>query len=261
MSNGEEPSSGLYSNPWFYSTIIAVGALMVVLGLITSGVHVTSFFGNTGVEVTSAKQPDQTVQTDTAGNDTSGKRLPTHPNDKAIGDTDAPVTITEYTDFQCPYCRRYSRQVLPGILERYVRSGKVYYRIRHFPLLQVHEHAGAAALASECAAEQGAFWSFKETVMANQSKLSAEYLYNLGETLEFDSMDQYQQCLRDNKYVDRVETELRNGVNRGVRSTPTVFVNDQKLEGAQPAQQYYQVIEAELESVGSGPDTASRTPQ
>lgn len=171
-----------------------------------------------------------------------------HSGDKGIGDPDAPVTITEYTDFQCPFCARHSRRAFPRIVREFVVSGDVYYRIRHFPLSRMHPRAVPAALASECAANQEAFWPYKELLMRNQDRLSGKVFLQLARTAGVPDPERFRACLTDQKPMSTVRAEFREAQERGVRATPTLFVGDEEISGAQPYRKIQEVIRRQLDA-------------
>jgi len=166
-----------------------------------------------------------------------------HNQTKSLGDTTAPVTITEYSDFQCPYCAQYSRETLPEVLKKLVASGIVYYQFRHFPLYKMHPLAVPAAVASECAADRDAFWSFKNHLKYPGEQLSDTYLLTLGDTLPVRDPKGFSQCVSSAKNLDKVKRDFREGIKQGVNSTPTIFVNGEKLSGNQPFEAIKQVVE------------------
>lgn len=176
------------------------------------------------------------------------QRVPRRSGDKGIGDPDAPVRIVEYTDFQCPYCRRHSRRAFPRIVRDFVLDGDVYYVIRHFPLSRAHPRAVPAALASECAARQGKFWPYKEMLMNNQKRLSGEMFLQLARTVGVSDRGRFRTCLENREPMSTVREEFQAGQDRGVRATPTLFVGDEKISGAQPYRKIRQVIQRQLDA-------------
>lgn len=174
--------------------------------------------------------------------------VPRQAGDKGIGDPDAPVTVTEYTDFQCPFCARHSRRAFPRIVREFVMSGDVYYRIRHFPLSRVHPRAVPAALASECAARQEAFWPYKELLMRNQDRLSGKVFLRLARTAGVRDPERFRACLTDREPMSTVRAEYREAQERGVRATPTLFVGDEEISGAQPYRKIRRVIQRQLDA-------------
>lgn len=133
-------------------------------------------------------------------------------------------------------------------METYAESGKVRFEYKHFAF--IGPESTQAALAAECANEQGKFWEYHDLLFANQNgenqgAFRNSVLKRLAEELGLD-VDQFSSCLSSAKYRSVVEGDRREGQQRGVQSTPTIFVNDQKFEGAYPFQQFQAAIEAEL---------------
>ena len=178
-------------------------------------------------------------------------------NDPIIGNPDAPITIIEFSDFQCPFCARFYTQTLPLIHEEYIETGKVKLVFRDFPIQSIHPNAVPASVASECANEQGKFkemhdmlfekqseWSREET--ANALSLFSQYATKI--QLEQDTFDS---CLINGKYIEEIKKDLDDGREYGVEGTPGFFVgNDQigyvELRGAQPFDSFKKVIDAQL---------------
>jgi len=178
-------------------------------------------------------------------------------NDPIIGNPDAPITIIEFSDFQCPFCARFYTQTLPLIYDEYIEPGKVKLVFRDYPIQSIHPNAVPAAIASECANEQGEFkamhdmlfekqneWSRQETVDA--LSLFSQYATKI--QLEQDTFDS---CLTSGKYIDEIKKDLADGRDYGVSGTPGFFVgNDQigyvELKGAQPFDSFKKIIDAQL---------------
>jgi len=161
------------------------------------------------------------------------------------GDENAPVTLVEFSDFQCPFCSRFLTQTKGQIDEAYVKTGKVKFVYMHFPLESIHPQAMPAALASECADEQGAFWEYHDLVFQNQQSLSdANYKQWAGQ-LSLDQA-QFDDCYDSKKYESAVRGDLQQGSNAGVRGTPGFILNGQLISGAQPFAVFQQAIDAAL---------------
>lgn len=168
--------------------------------------------------------------------------------DVILGDPSAPVTLIEYGDFQCPYCGRFFSQTEPLIKEQYVRSGKVKFVYRHFAFLG--PESVEAAKAVECAKEQGKFWEFHDALYKAEVADGEEHNGNLNAAL-FKSLAgqlglnvvSFSACLNSNKYADKIQRDYDNAVAAGVRSTPTTFVNSQKIEGAVPFASFKSLID------------------
>jgi protein-disulfide isomerase len=163
--------------------------------------------------------------------------------DPAIGPADAPVTIVEFSDFQCPYCKTFRDQTLDALLERY--GDQVRFVFRDFPLSQLHPFAQKAAEASECANEQGHYWEMHDLLFANSPNLSEDALKGFAEQLGLD-MEQFNECLDSGRYADEVTADLQEGMSYGVTGTPTFFINGIRLVGAQPLANFQAIIDQEL---------------
>jgi protein-disulfide isomerase len=172
----------------------------------------------------------------------------------AIGDADAPVTIIEFTDFQCPFCSRHYQETYPQIFESYVNEGLVQYVYKDFPLNNIHPQAFLAAQAARCAGDQDAFLDMHDLLFERQgewgggkpSQIFAGYSEDLGL-----NVDQFGDCLDSGKYSDAVNADLQQGIELGVTGTPAFFINGYLLSGAQPFALFEQAIESLIAEQGS----------
>ncbi len=178
-------------------------------------------------------------------------------DDPVIGDPHAKVLFIEFSDFQCPFCRRFYTQSLSQLEQEYIDTGKVLFVYRDFPLDSIHPGARPAAIAAECAEEQGKWREFHNKIFDEQNKQGQG-------TVEFDSADlkqwaadigldttAFNSCLDSNKYDAEVTKDFQDGLSAGVSGTPTFFIgNDQdgytQLVGAQPYNVIKQAIDQEL---------------
>lgn len=170
----------------------------------------------------------------------------------AKGSPDAPVTIIEYTEFQCPYCARFVKETLPLIEENYVITGKVRLIFRNFP---VHQQAVVAAGAAVCAQEQGKFWEMHDTLFAQQEEWSGNpdfmvLLEGYAQDIGLDT-EQFTSCLipeeeKEPEWLDKLRKDFQAGQEAGVEGTPSFFINDQVIVGAYPFEEFQRVIEEEL---------------
>ena len=163
-------------------------------------------------------------------------------DDPANGPANAPVTIIEFSDFQCPYCSRVV-PTLARIKDRYGDSVRVVFR--DFPIPQLHPNAAKAAEAGMCAHDQGKFWPMHDMMFANQGKLDVPGLKQNAATLGLDSAA-FDKCLDSGKFTAEVQKDSADGEKAGVQSTPAFFVNGRPLVGAQPYEQFADVINEEL---------------
>ncbi len=163
------------------------------------------------------------------------------------GEPRAPVTIVEFSDFQCPFCQRVQPTLLQ-LLKKY--EGKVKLAFRDFPLREMHQRAEPAAEASRCAGEQGKFWEYLDLLWTDLSKLDPTGLSGHAKTLGLDSA-KFDACVASGKYKADIEKDLRDGEKAGVSGTPGFFINGVFLGGAQPQAEFERVIDAELAALGS----------
>lgn len=162
----------------------------------------------------------------------------------AHGPKDAPVTLVEFSDFQCPYCARVVPTV-EQVMETY--GDKVRVVFRQFPLRSIHPQAQKAAEASLCAQDQGKFWELHDAMFADQSKLSVADLKSTAESIGLEA-EAFNQCLDNGEYVEEVQADLDAGAALGVSGTPALFVNGRPLPGgAVPFDQVSALIDEELE--------------
>jgi len=169
---------------------------------------------------------------------------------KVLGQENAPVTITDYSDFQCPLCKKYFDETYHTILKNYVETGKVKYVFKHFPL-NIHPQAPDAALAAECALEQNKFWEMHDLLYETQSTWSgkADYISTfkkLAVQLNLNA-DQFNQCLDSKKHQGNVNKDYQDGLAQGVRGTPTLYINDQAIVGAQDTSVFTSTLDKLLE--------------
>lgn len=170
-------------------------------------------------------------------------------DDPVIGANDAPVSVVEFSDFQCPFCKRFFEETLPQIEEEYIKTGKVRLVYRDFPL-SFHKQAQLAAEAAECADDQGKFRQLHDQIFQGQAQWSGNseargIFAGYAEAIGLD-MEEFNRCLDSGKYTEEVKQDFNDGVEYGVKGTPTFFINGQKLVGAQPFAAFKQVIDTEL---------------
>jgi protein-disulfide isomerase len=167
--------------------------------------------------------------------------IPTE-NAYAIGPTNAPITIVEFSDYQCPFCRRWHAEVYEPLLAAY--PGQIRLVYRHLPLTSIHPDAMSAAEAAMCAGEQDAYWQYHEKLFGGESlgnSIYVQYARDLGL-----NMMTFEACLSDHKYQQAVQADSDFALNLGIRSTPTFFINGLAIVGAQPLDVFKQVIDKEL---------------
>ncbi|MES2491120.1 MAG: thioredoxin domain-containing protein [Pseudomonadota bacterium] len=147
--------------------------------------------------------------------------VPVDTSEHILGDVHAPITVVEYADLECPYCRQ-AAPIAPMLLERF--PGKVRFVFRHYPLEEVHPHSMVAAQAAEAAAAQGKFWPMVDLLFANQSHLTRRNLHDYAERLDLD-ITRFERELDDSIYLQRVRESIEGGDRSGVRATPSFYIN------------------------------------
>jgi protein-disulfide isomerase len=160
-----------------------------------------------------------------------------------LGNKDAKVTIVEFSDFQCPYCKKAS-ETIHEVYKKY--KGKVKIAFKNFPL-PFHKNAKKAAQAALCAREQSAdkFWKMHDKMFADQAKLAVADLKTSAKALGLNMTD-FSKCLDSNKHQASLDQDTKDGKDVGVKSTPTFFVNGKLVSGAQPIEVFSEIIEEEL---------------
>jgi protein-disulfide isomerase len=164
------------------------------------------------------------------------------------GDQNAPVTLIEFSDFQCPYCGKFATETEQQIYDQYIKTGKLRFGYIHFTFLG--QESQWAAEASECANDQNAFWPYHDYLFAHQSgenlgAFNKDNLKKFAVTLNLNA-EQFNQCLDSGKYTDLVKSQTSMAQNLGVSSTPTMVINGKVLLGAQPFATFQQVIDSDL---------------
>jgi protein-disulfide isomerase len=160
----------------------------------------------------------------------------------SIGPADAPITIVEFSDFQCPYCRQWQQQTYQPLLDAY--PGKIRIVYRDFPLTSIHPNAFPAAEAAQCANEQSAFWPYHDKLFSSEN-LGDDVYKQYAQDLGLD-MTKFDDCLSNHTYQQYVQSNSDFAQNLGVNSTPTFFINGLAVVGAQPLNVFQQVIDKEL---------------
>jgi len=151
-----------------------------------------------------------------------------------LGSDSAPVEVTEYSDFECPWCATFATVQMPVVREQLIATGKVRWRYREFPL-SMHKYSRLAALAAQCAGEQGRFWEMHDALFtrhqwAQTGKDPSDVFRGFARDLGVD-LDKYDACMKSQRYAGRVQASVEEGEARGVQGTPTFFVDGRKFQG------------------------------
>ncbi|MAG27333.1 disulfide bond formation protein DsbA [Candidatus Pacearchaeota archaeon] len=224
-------------NLWKYSTFVLIG-VVVIMGffMFTGGDNSETGTGN----IVAPTQPSApTAQVVTADAD----------DDAVLGDPNAPVTIIEFSDYQCPFCGKFWSETLPLIKSEYIDTGKVKYVFRDFtPTFRnpsYHPQAINAAMATECVREEGGdevFYEYHDVIFANQGSINKANLIAWADDMGYEISE----CLESNKHRSEVEKDFNDGAAAGVQGTPSFLINGKLVRGAQPFSAFKQVIDAEL---------------
>lgn len=160
---------------------------------------------------------------------------PIDDSDHVWGDKNAPVQLIVYSDFECPFCAQFT-DTLKEVEKEF--AGKVAIAFRHFPLA-IHPEAMPAALASECASEQGKFWEMHDKLFADNKAgdFNTEQFKKDAADLGLDAA-RFNQCLDTEKYKDKILGQMLEGRNLSITGTPTIFINGEVLPGAYPFEDF-----------------------
>jgi protein-disulfide isomerase len=160
----------------------------------------------------------------------------------SLGPEDAPITIVEFSDFQCPFCRRFHAETYRALLDAY--PGKIRFVYRNLPLTSIHPNAMPAAVASLCANDQNAYWDYHEKLFSSETldePTYIQYAADLGL-----NVDTFTACLSSGSHDEFIQKDMDFSLGLGVQSTPTFFVNGLAIVGAQPLASFQQLIDKEL---------------
>jgi len=160
----------------------------------------------------------------------------------SLGPDDAKIVIVEFSDFQCPFCRRFHADTYRALLDAY--PGQIRFVYRNLPLTSIHPNAMPAAVAALCANDQNAFWDFHEKLFSSETLDEATYIrYAVDLGL---NVDTYTACLSSGTHEAEIQKDMDFSLGIGVQSTPTFFVNGLAIIGAQPLVNFTQLIDKEL---------------
>lgn len=253
-------------NLWMMSSLILAG---IIIGF---GIAQLPYFGDADTQTSVVGEQDPTKPTSPkpeikALTDEQITKLPD--DDPVSGESGATITFVEFSDFECPYCARFTQNTVKQIKENYVKTGKVKMIFRDFPLT-MHKNAVPAAVASECANEQNKYWEMHDALFNNQKLWSedakpTDLFKKYAKELGLDAQ-KFNTCLDSNKFESEINKDLMDGLAYGINGTPGSFINGkevaeyswcqnpwtqkyewQKISGAMPYETVFKpIIEAEL---------------
>ncbi|NVK39852.1 MAG: DsbA family protein [Oceanospirillaceae bacterium] len=175
-----------------------------------------------------------------------------------MGQEDAPVVLIEFTDYQCPFCRRHFEQTYPRLVKEFVETGKLKIVLKEFPIQKLHPVAPRMAMAAQCAGGQEQYWPMHDLLFQNQRKTRMEDLEDFAQALDLDTV-RFRQCMEQGEYAHQIRADFDLGVSAGVRGTPFFFIGplnkdepgrvtvEHYLYGAQSYGAFKQSIEAYLD--------------
>ncbi len=176
---------------------------------------------------------------------------------RSLGRADAPVTVYEMSDFQCPYCREFALNTMPALEREYVQTGKVRFVYVNLPLTQIHPNAAAAAEVAMCAARQNKFWAVHDLLFLRQDRWAKQeepgpYLVALGDSAGLDHA-KLLDCLTAKATQPEIQADAKVALRAGATSTPTFYIEGGLLEGAAPVEVFRQVLDSIYRSKTSPP--------
>ncbi len=168
-----------------------------------------------------------------------------------LGNRDAPLTLIEFSDYQCPFCGRFTRTTLPTLKAQYIDTGTLRYVFRDYPIDRIHPFARKAAEAAECSRDQNKYWEMHDLLFQNQGALQVEKLKEYAVDLGLDP-ELFNNCLESEKYASEVQRDFQDGARAKITGTPAFFIGktgpDETIEGtlisgAKPIDVFHQAIE------------------
>lgn len=171
------------------------------------------------------------------------------PRSHFLGDQDAPITVSLYSDFECQFCREFHQNVLPKLETDFINKGLVKYEIKHFPLINVHQFAFLAAKSTYCAGEQRQYWAYVDQLYAHRGILNKARLVELAELAEVPDVNRFSLCLEMESYDYLVRETLAEGAKKRIRGIPTVFIDQTYINGVPDYDVLKKVINNRIEEI------------
>jgi len=236
----------------------------IIIGAMTIAI-ISVFFGGYFVGINSVEPEQIYIRNSEDVLGTTENKQATKPqaifvsidDDPMIGNPNAAITMIEFSDFQCPFCKRFHDNTFPLIQTNYIDTGKVNFVYRDFPIQGIHPNALPTALASECADEQGKFWQYHDKIFQNQEEWKSLDLNQIVTLLKQYASelklneDEFGACLDSGKYVDEVNNDYQDGQKYGIEGTPGFFIGNDKIgytkvSGAKPYPSFQSVLDEVL---------------
>jgi protein-disulfide isomerase len=236
---------------WKYSALLFAGLFLIVLIIFLVGENNSGSSGKVVDNNPIPSAPNQPTLVSASADD-----------DPILGDGNAPVEIIEFSDYQCPFCRKFWTETLPLIKEQYIDTGKVKFVYRDFPLISIHPAAQPAAEAAECVGDiyggDEAYFKMHDKIFSEQNRLDGgdPIAGPVRGTAQFTKEDlkrwakeigyNIDNCLDSGKFRSEVQKDLSDATAAGGQGTPYFVINGKPLSGAQPFSAFKQIIDAEL---------------
>lgn len=236
----------------------------IIIGAMTIAI-ISVFFGGYFVGINSVEPEQIYIRNSEDVLGTTENKQATKPqaifvsidDDPMIGNPNAAITMIEFSDFQCPFCKRFHDNTFPLIKTNYIDTGKVNFVYRDFPIQGIHPNALPTALASECADDQGKFWQYHDKIFQNQEEWKSLDLNQIVTLLKQYAgelklnEDEFGACLDSGKYVDEVNNDYQDGQKYGIEGTPGFFIGNDKIgytkvSGAKPYPSFQSVLDEVL---------------
>lgn len=240
------PTTGTSRNrPWTIAiSVLAVAVLILLVGIF-------AYQGGASQGASTGAAPQESAGSESAPLNMS-RRAADDPT--ALGPVDAPVVLVEYADYRCPFCGLFSRDTLPPLVEKYVKSGDLRVEWRDLPVFG--EQSTMAAVAGRAAGNQGKFWDFNKAVFAiaperGHADLSRGRLVQIAKEAGVPDITQFEADLDSTDLQQAVATDAQEAASLGATGTPTFLVNDTPLVGAQPLATFEEAIQAALKKAES----------
>lgn len=168
-------------------------------------------------------------------------------DDPLLGDINAPITIIEFSDFECTHCATFALETFPQLKEKYIDTGIARFVFRDFPIETIHPNAQFVHEAAGCAHDQDMFWEYHDELFKRQSELSPTVLGDIADEVGLNRVE-FDECREKRKYLDEINADILMAKQQGqVSGTPTFFINGLKITGAQPISAFDEIIAQELE--------------
>lgn len=238
------PKSSFFTGLFLGVAVCATIGLVIVLGMAMNGKLAIGALAKTASPT--VQQPTGNVPTPPSNPEpVAGPVRPVDATDHVLGPTDAKVTVIEYSDFECPFCKRFFPTV-KQLLQEYPKDVRFVYR--HFPLNSIHPSAQKAAEGTECAAKLGgndAFWKLHDKIFERAPSITPDVVVSLAKEIGLNE-GQFKTCLDSGEMAAKVNKDLQEGSAAGVQGTPATFINGSLISGAVPYETIKAGIEAEL---------------